>query len=82
MSRSLKEPEKLFAAGERDGKKLAEFTEELIKTEQMADIDYVEIYRMPDLSECSGPLEGAGLLAVAVRFGKTRLIDNLVLEVK
>lgn len=82
LSRSLKEAERLFAAGERDGKKLAEFTEELIKTEPMADIDYVEIYRMPDLSECSGPLEGAGLLAVAVRFGKTRLIDNLVLEVK
>lgn len=82
LSRSLKEAERLFAAGERDGAKLVAFTAELIKTEPMADIDYVEIYRMPDLAECSGLLEGAGLLAVAVRFGKTRLIDNLVLEVK
>lgn len=82
LSRSLKEAERLFAAGERDGAKLVAFTAELIKTEPMADIDYVEIYRMPDLAECSGPLDGASLLAAAVRFGKTRLIDNLVLEVK
>ena len=54
----------------------------MIKTEPMADIDYVEIYQMPDLNECQTPMQGENLLALAVRFGTTRLIDNTILEVK
>ena len=82
LSKSLKHAKELFAAGERDPQKLVEATTAMIKTEPMADIDYVEIYQMPDLNECQSPMEGENLLALAVRFGTTRLIDNTILEVK
>ena len=82
LSKSLKHAQELFAAGERDPQQLVAATTALIKTEPMADIDYVEIYQMPDLNECQNPMQGENLLALAVRFGKTRLIDNTILEVK
>ena len=82
LSNSLKHAKELFAAGERDPQKLVAATTAMIKTEPMADIDYVEIYQMPDLNECPNPMQGENLLALAVRFGKTRLIDNTILEVK
>ena len=46
----------------------------------MSNIDYVELYGMPGLTEVTGPISGRVLLAVAVKFGTTRLIDNVVLE--
>ena len=82
LSKSLKHAQELFAAGERDPQKLVAATTAMIKTEPMADIDYVEIYQMPDLNECPTPMQGENLLALAVRFGTTRLIDNTILEVK
>ena len=82
LSKSLKHAKELFAAGERDPQKLVAATTAMIKTEPMADIDYVEIYQMPDLNECQTPMQGENLLALAVRFGTTRLIDNTILEVK
>ena len=82
LSKSLKHAKALFAAGERDPQKLVAATTAMIKTEPMADIDYVEIYQMPDLNECQTPMQGENLLALAVRFGTTRLIDNTILEVK
>ena len=82
LSKSLQHAQKLFAAGERDPQKLVAATTALIKTEPMADIDYVEIYQMPDLNACQTPMQSENLLALAVRFGTTRLIDNTILEVK
>lgn len=82
LSKSLKHAQELFAAGERDPQKLVAATTAMIKAEPMADIDYVEIYQMPDLNECPNPMQGENLLALAVRFGTTRLIDNTILEVK
>ena len=82
LSKSLKHAQELFAAGEHDPQKLVAATTAMIKAEPMADIDYVEIYQMPDLNECQKPMQGENLLALAVRFGTTRLIDNTILEVK
>lgn len=82
LSKSLRFVEELFAAGERNPQKLVESTIGMIKTEPMSEIDYVEIYQMPDLTEVKAEMTGRSLLAVAVRFGKTRLIDNIILEVK
>lgn len=48
----------------------------------MSDIDYVEIYALPELKPVAAPMAGSNLLAVAVKFGTTRLIDNVVLEEK
>jgi pantoate--beta-alanine ligase len=52
-----------------------------IQQSPLADIDYVDILSYPDMREPNAniPLaeaEGTILIALAVRFGKTRLIDN------
>lgn len=82
LSRSLKKAQERFAAGERDAAVLTEAVRVEIAAEPMSDIDYVEIYRLPELQPVDGPLTGSNLLAVAVKFGTTRLIDNVILEEK
>ncbi len=82
LSRSLKKAQERFAAGERDAAVLTEAVRTEIAAEPMSDIDYVEIYRLPELQPVDGPLTGSNLLAVAVKFGTTRLIDNVILEEK
>lgn len=82
LSRSLKNAQERFAAGERDAAVLTEAVRAEIAAEPMSDIDYVEIYRLPELQPVDGPLTGSNLLAVAVKFGTTRLIDNVILEEK
>lgn len=82
LSRSLKKAQERFAAGERDAAVLTEAVRAEIAAEPMSDIDYVEIYRLPELQPVDGPLTGSNLLAVAVKFGTTRLIDNIILEEK
>ena len=80
LSRSLQAAQKAFAAGERDGQKLVALVSSQIAAEPMSLIDYVEIYALPELQPITTPLTGRNLLAVAVKFGTTRLIDNLILE--
>lgn len=82
LSRSLKKAQERFSAGERDAAALTEAVRAEIAAEPMSDIDYVEIYRLPELQPVDGPLTGSNLLAVAVKFGTTRLIDNVILEEK
>lgn len=80
LSRSLKAAKEMYAAGERDAEKIIAAVTEGIKAEPMSNIDYVEIYALPELKPIANPLKGSNLLAVAVKFGTTRLIDNVVLE--
>jgi pantoate--beta-alanine ligase len=51
----------------------------LINGTSLAKIDYISIadpYTLEELSVLSGP----ALASLAVRFGKTRLIDNILLD--
>jgi len=80
LSRSLAGAAARFDAGERSGAALAQEVREQIEAEPLATIDYVEYYALPGLTEAAEPLTGDTLLAVAVRFGTTRLIDNVILE--
>lgn len=82
LSRSLKAAKAQYDAGERDAAKIIAAVSASIKQEPMANIDYVEIYALPELKPAAKPLAGSNLLAVAVKFGTTRLIDNVVLEDK
>lgn len=83
LSNSLETARTLFDAGERDSKKLVDGVKRLIGDEPAAEIDYVEMYALPGLKPVPEVLtEGQYLLAVAVKFGTTRLIDNVILEVK
>lgn len=80
LSKVLYEAENLIKEGERDKEKVLEYIYGRISSEKLADIDYVQILSASDLKE-TAVISGSILIALAVRFGKTRLIDNLVLEV-
>lgn len=82
LSRSLKAAKEAFDKGERSVAKLVAMVKEQIAAEPMSNIDYVEIYGLPGLTVVGETLEQDALLALAVKFGTTRLIDNVILEVK
>lgn len=82
LNSSLKTAQKLYEKGERNKDALISSVIAGIREEPLSNIDYVEIYALPELKPVTNPLQGSNLLAVAVKFGTTRLIDNVVLEEK
>ncbi len=78
LNQSLREAEKLYKNGERETKVLKQYITEKIATMPLAVIDYVSIYEYPSLKETQ-ILSYQCLIAVAVKFGKTRLIDNVII---
>ena len=68
--------------GERNASKLAELVREKIETEPLAKIDYVAVVDEETLEPIDKIGDNAALITVAVQFGKTRLIDNAVINRK
>lgn len=79
LYRSLRMAQERVRAGERDMAALKAGMRAMIAAEPLADIDYVEIVDCATLQPVER-LESRALAALAVRFGKTRLIDNAMLE--
>ncbi|MGD0779781.1 MAG: pantoate--beta-alanine ligase [Dehalococcoidales bacterium] len=69
----------LAIKGEWDAGVLRREMEELIKKEPLANIDYISVADNETLKEIHR-LKYPALVSMAVKFGKTRLIDNIVLE--
>ncbi|MDF2499532.1 MAG: pantoate--beta-alanine ligase, partial [Anaerosporomusa subterranea] len=80
LSRSLAEARRMVETGERDTATIETTVAAFIQQEPLAVIDYVELVHPDDLKRRER-LETISLLAIAVRIGKTRLIDNTLLEV-
>ena len=78
LSRSLKKGKAAFDGGEKDVEALKKIVRDEIGTDPKAAIDYVDIYSFPALLPIEKVTEPA-LLAIAVKIGKTRLIDNMIL---
>ncbi|SHH24811.1 pantoate--beta-alanine ligase [Caloranaerobacter azorensis DSM 13643] len=81
LSKSLFWAEDMINKGERDAKTLIEGIKSMINEMPLADIDYVEIIDYDTFREVE-KLKGNILIALAVRIGKTRLIDNILVEVE
>jgi len=79
LSTSLRWAEKAAAAGERDAGRLVAGIRSIIEAEPLARIDYVEAVD-PETLEPAIDLRGEVLVALAVFFGSTRLIDNVRLS--
>ena len=75
LSRSLAEGRKLLEDGSTDADQVMARIEEVIKSEPLARIDYVQAVNA-DTIEPVHKVEGTVLFAIAVYIGKTRLIDN------
>lgn len=80
LYQSLQKAKEAVIAGERNPEKVINILEDLIKSKPLAQLEYAEILSLPDLANLT-VIQGQILLALAVRFGKTRLIDNMLLEV-
>ncbi len=84
LSRALGMAEGWIAEGATATELAAKLSAE-IRRSPSADIDYVEIASYPNITPVAGDLpirEASGdvLIALAVRFGRTRLIDNLIVN--
>jgi pantoate--beta-alanine ligase len=69
----------LRKAGEKDAEKIRRQMTECIRKEPLARIDYVSIADTERLEELD-LLERPALASLAVKIGKTRLIDNILLD--
>lgn len=81
LHQSLQEAELHFKNGENNVGNLTQFIRKKLSEKSSADIDYIEIYDFPSLTKIE-KIDHKALAAIAVRFGKTRLIDNIILEKK
>jgi pantoate--beta-alanine ligase len=76
---SIKQLQKSFKSGERNALTLKDEARRILSSENGVAIEYVSIADPETLTEVDSVKERA-VYAVAVRIGKTRLIDNALLE--
>jgi pantoate--beta-alanine ligase len=79
LNAALREARELVRAGVRDAAKLVAAARGRIQREPLARIDYVEVVDADSLAAVDR-VDDRALMAVAVRFGTTRLIDNTILQ--
>jgi len=80
LSRSLKAAAALVQEGERQAAAVIRQMQALIEAAPSARVDYISLTDAHSLEPVS-TLKGTVLAALAVRIGKTRLIDNAILEI-
>ncbi len=80
LYRSLKKAEELFNNGERNASVIRKEVENIIKSEPLAVIDYIEIVDPETFMPVKEVKEGT-LVALAVKIGPARLIDNVQLGI-
>ena len=80
LSQSLKKGQEAIEQGERDAQKVISIIRENLQTEPMARIDYVEVVDFENIQR-TPRIEGETLVAIAVYIGKTRLIDNFIVNI-
>ena len=80
MPRALQAAESLFTAGERSAAKLMKAMRKEVEAEPLARLDYIAATDTEQLAALDDMTGRATLLSLAVYFGKTRLIDNVILH--
>ena len=78
LKKSLDLAREMVGKGERRSAVIKKAIEELVRSHPYTQVDYVSLCDPVTLDDVD-PLRGETLLALAVRIGKTRLIDNCVL---
>jgi pantoate--beta-alanine ligase len=79
LNQSLRRAQSLVDAGERRGETIIAAVESHLLAGAGAEIDYVQLCQLETLEDVVS-IDGPTLLALAVRVGKARLIDNCVLQ--
>ena len=78
LHEALELAREMWTRGARDAGAFRKRMREMIESEELARIDYVSIANPETLEEVDR-IQGTVLVSMAVRIGKTRLIDNIVL---
>lgn len=81
LSKSLRLAETMLAGGNREASAILAAVTDCIAQEPLAAVDYIAMVDPQTLQPLT-QISGSALVALAVRFGKTRLIDNLLWEEK
>jgi pantoate--beta-alanine ligase len=82
LYRALKQAKEMYKAGERSGSRLAEAVSATVAAEPLARLDYINVTDADTLEQLEKLDDRTILIALAVHLGKTRLIDNIVLNRK
>jgi pantoate--beta-alanine ligase len=77
LYQALSLAQKLWSQGEKDAQTIRQQMTDLIKKQPLADIDYISIADAETLDELD-TVRPPAVVSLAVRIGKTRLIDNVV----
>jgi len=77
--RSLCRARELFEGGERQAEAIRDAMRAVLAEEPLAQVEYVSVAAADTLRELEA-IAGPALVSLAVRLGRTRLIDNVVLE--
>jgi pantoate--beta-alanine ligase len=77
LFRALNAAKALHAAGVRNSDALRSEMQKVLQTEPLARAEYVSVAHPDTMNELE-TIEGSALLSMAVRIGKTRLIDNFL----
>ena len=80
LYQSLIKAKEAIAAGERNPSAIVTLVSDYISTHTNGVIDYVEVYQYPELQPVE-TLSGQIILAIAVKFTKARLIDNITFTI-
>ncbi|MCR2820215.1 pantoate--beta-alanine ligase [Lederbergia panacisoli] len=79
LYKGLKKAADAIQNGETNPATVIHIVEDYIKTNTNGEIDYIEILSFPNLEQLK-QLHGKIIIALAVKFSKARLIDNIILE--
>ncbi|MDM7923753.1 MAG: pantoate--beta-alanine ligase [Pyrinomonadaceae bacterium] len=77
---ALRSAKLAFKEGQRNASKLAQIVQETLDAEPLAMTDYVAVVDADSLEPIEKIGDNEAMIAVAVRFGKVRLIDNVILN--
>jgi pantoate--beta-alanine ligase len=79
LSKALLKAQELFQSGERNARVLIDTARAIITKEEAAAIDYIKVCDTETLQDVD-TISKPAVMALAVKIGKARLIDNVVLK--
>jgi pantoate--beta-alanine ligase len=79
LYKSLQNARRLVKSGEKDAAKIIVAVSDMIKSHPETTIDYIAVCNPETLDDVK-TIEGPVLMALAVKVGATRLIDNMILK--
>ena len=79
LHKALTKGEEMVKGGEKNPDTVIKAISDIINTEKLAKIDYVDVVSFPNIQHVE-TIDQPVLVALAVYIGKTRLIDNFITE--